>query len=190
MSASARNPISALVAIVDEQTQSSGSKLANLAAPLAALQESDGYGNDCAPVPPVEDAAAETVTEDLEASHQTPSGTAYSVFSDRQRKFIVMVVACAGFFSPLSANIYFPALNSLSRDLKVSSELINLTLTSYMIFQGLAPTVFGDLADMIGRRPVYIVGFVIYIGSGLHRPALSSLADSSARCKYRACLTE
>ena len=44
------------------------------------------------------------------------------------------------FFSPLSANIYFPALNPLATELDVSQGLINLTLTSYMIFQGLAPT--------------------------------------------------
>ena len=169
MSASARDPDYDLVAIVDEHTHSSGPKHTDSVNPSVAPQELDGYGNDNdndnEPVPPVEYATAERATEDLEASHQTPAGTAYSVFSDRQRKFIVIVVACAGFFSPLSANIYFPALNALSRDLKVSNELINLTLTSYMIFQGLAPTIFGDLADMIGRRPVYILGFVIYIGT-------------------------
>lgn len=79
----------------------------------------------------------------------------------------MVMVACGGFFSPLSANIYFPALNSLAADLKVSNELINLSLTSYMIFQGLAPTIFGDLADMTGRRPTYILGFIIYIGANV-----------------------
>ena len=179
MSASARDPNHDLVAIVDKHTQSSGSEQTDFVTRSVAPQESDGYGNgndnDNEPVPPVEHATAERATEDLEASHQTPLGTAYSVFSDRQRKFIVIVVACAGFFSPLSANIYFPALNALSRDLKVSNELINLTLTSYMIFQGLAPTIFGDLGDMIGRRPVYILGFVIYIGSPLAPLQLNGL---------------
>ena len=36
-----------------------------------------------------------------------------------------------------------------------------------MIFQGLAPTIFGDLSDMTGRRPAYIIGFVIYIGANI-----------------------
>ncbi|KAM0796071.1 chloramphenicol resistance protein [Usnea florida] len=129
--------------------------------------EPDGDVVDSKAVPPAENSPAEKATEDLEALHQIPSRPVYSVFSDRQRKFIVFMVACAGFFSPLSANIYFPALNALSRDLKVSNELINLTLTSYMIFQGLAPTVFGDFADMTGRRPAYILGFIIYIGANI-----------------------
>ncbi|KAI5793284.1 major facilitator superfamily domain-containing protein [Geopyxis carbonaria] len=92
---------------------------------------------------------------------------AYSTFSPSQKRWIVLMVGCASFFSPLSANIYFPALGVLSRDLKVSTELINLTITSYMIFQGIAPTIFGELADMRGRRPVYIITFVIYLGANL-----------------------
>ncbi|KAF6224929.1 hypothetical protein HO133_010123 [Letharia lupina] len=167
MTPSARNPNDGVIAIIEEKTQSSESKHGDFAAESVAPQELDGHVIDSEAVPPAEDASAERATEDLEALHQAPSGPAYSVFSHRQRTFIVFMVACAGFFSPLSANIYFPALNALSRDLKVSNELINLTLTSYMIFQGLAPTVFGDLADMTGRRPAYVIGFIIYIGANI-----------------------
>lgn len=105
--------------------------------------------------------------QDLEALARIPSGPAYSVFTKRQKLWIVFMTAWASFFFPMSANIYFPALNTLSRDLKVSSGVINLTLTSYMIFQSLAPTIFGDLADMGGRRPAYFIGFVIYIGANI-----------------------
>lgn len=89
-------------------------------------------------------------TRDLEQLAQVPTGPVYSVFSVWQKRYIVIMVTWAAFISPTSANIYFPALNPLAADLKVSNTLINLTLTSYMIFQGLAPTVFGDLADMAG----------------------------------------
>lgn len=107
-------------------------------------------------------------TGDLEAVRRTSTGRpVHSAFSKRQKQYIVFMTAWAGFFSPLSANIYFPALNTLAADLKVSNELINLTLTSYMIFQGLAPTIFGDLADMTGRRPTYFLGFIIYIAANI-----------------------
>jgi len=105
-------------------------------------------------------------THDLEATDTAESiPPPWSVFTTKEKRWIVFFTACAGFFSPLSANIYFPALNALAADLKVSDSLINLTVTSYLIFQGLAPTVFGDLADMAGRRPAYIIGFIIYIGA-------------------------
>ena len=103
---------------------------------------------------------------DIESLRRTSSSLAlWSVYTVPQKRFIVFMVALASFFSPLSANIYFPALNTLSADFGVSPGIMNLTLTSYMIFQGLAPTIFGDFADMAGRRPAYIIGFTIYIGA-------------------------
>lgn len=98
--------------------------------------------------------------------------------------FIVFMVAWGGFFSPLSANIFYPALNTLSSELHVTDELINLTLTTYSIFQGLAPTIFGDLADMAGRRPAYIIGFIIYIGACIG----IALQDSYAALMVLRCL--
>ncbi|KAL9113816.1 MAG: hypothetical protein Q9187_007560 [Circinaria calcarea] len=96
-------------------------------------------------------ALAEHEVDSLETVDRTLSWRPpYSVFSKGKKHYIVFIVAWAGLFSPLSANIYFPALNTLTKELRVSNELINLTLTSYMIFQGLALTIFGDLADMAG----------------------------------------
>lgn len=105
---------------------------------------------------------------DLEALSTVPSNRPpFTVFTPGQRKFIVFMASCGGFFSAASANIYFPALNALSADFHESSTLINLTLTTYMIMQGLAPTFIGDMADMLGRRPAYITCFVIYIGANI-----------------------
>lgn len=122
---------------------------------------------------------------ELESLHTaTTNSPPWSMFTKGQKCFIVFMVALAGFFSPLSANIYFPALNSLARDFNVSSGVINLTLASYMIFQGLAPTIFGDLADMAGRRPAYIIGFVIYISACIG----IALCDSYAALLVLRCL--
>lgn len=104
---------------------------------------------------------------DAESAREAPTTPPYSNFTRGQKRYIVFLAAFAGLFSPLSANIYFPALNTLATDLRVSNALINLTLTSYMIFQGLAPTVLGDLADMAGRRPAIILCFVVYIGANI-----------------------
>ncbi|KAF7923421.1 uncharacterized protein EAE97_010859 [Botrytis byssoidea] len=105
-------------------------------------------------------------TRDLELA-PVVSGPPYSAFGVWEKRYIVGMCTLAAFISPTSANIYFPALNPLATDLGVSNTLINLTLTSFMIFQGLAPTVFGDLADMAGRRPTYIIAFIIYLGANI-----------------------
>jgi hypothetical protein len=40
-------------------------------------------------------------------------------------------------YSPFTASIYFPTIPVISRDFHKSVELINLTVTMYMVMQGL-----------------------------------------------------
>lgn len=70
---------------------------------------------------------------DSEPSRPDAMPKPYSSFSSFQKKYIVFTAAGAGLFSSLSAQIYFPALNTLAKDLNVSASLINLTVTSYMV---------------------------------------------------------
>lgn len=74
------------------------------------------------------------------SDHRTDvlSDAEFSVFTKRQKRFIVFMASWAGFFSPVSSQIYYPALTSLSRDLSVSTSLINLTLTSCMVSEVLS----------------------------------------------------
>ncbi|TGJ75887.1 hypothetical protein E0Z10_g10946, partial [Xylaria hypoxylon] len=63
---------------------------------------------------------------------QAPSGKKYSIFTTTEKRGIVLAAAAGAFFSPLSAQIYFPALDALSRDLGISVTEVNLTVTTYM----------------------------------------------------------
>lgn len=65
-------------------------------------------------------------------AESTPSHP-YSVFTPSQKRLIILTAALASSFSPLSANIYYPALNSIAADLQVSTSKINLTITTYMV---------------------------------------------------------
>lgn len=89
--------------------------------------------------------------------------TSYSVFTEPQKLGIVLIVAFASIFSPLSSFIYYPALTAVANDLHTSLSKINLTITSYMIVSGLAPMIIGSIADQIGRRPVYLLMFFTYV---------------------------
>jgi hypothetical protein len=72
---------------------------------------------------------------DMEPTSERPAaaGKKYSFFTTTEKRAIVLAAATGAFFSPLSAQIYFPALNALSRDLHVSVTEINLTVTTYMV---------------------------------------------------------
>ncbi|OZJ02837.1 hypothetical protein BZG36_04354 [Bifiguratus adelaidae] len=89
----------------------------------------------------------------------------YSIFSQRQKALIVAIVSFASTFSGFASNIYFPSIPTISADLSVSAVLVDLTVTSYMIFQGLSPSFWGAFADVRGRRITYICTFVVFIGA-------------------------
>ncbi|RYP53320.1 hypothetical protein DL768_001677 [Monosporascus sp. mg162] len=105
--------------------------------------------------------------QDLETLSRVSSGLPYSVFSPSMKWWIVVMNCFSAFMSPTTAQIYFPAIPALAEDLGVSIAEINLTLTTYMILQGLAPTVFGDFGDVAGRRPAFIISFTIYLGANI-----------------------
>lgn len=47
-----------------------------------------------------------------------------------------------------------------------------------MIFQGFSPTLWGTICDVMGRRPVYIVTFTMFVISLLSNPTFSASTDS------------
>ncbi len=57
----------------------------------------------------------------------------YSVYSARQKKVILVAGSFAAFFSPVSSNIYFPAIVTIAKDLHVSLSQIGLTVTTYQV---------------------------------------------------------
>lgn len=91
----------------------------------------------------------------------------YSVFTAAERWCIVAMVSYAAWFSTLSSFIYYPAIHQLSHIFSVSVDKINLTVTSYMAVATVAPTLVGDTADVLGRRPVYVVALSLYIGANV-----------------------
>ena len=54
-------------------------------------------------------------------------------------------------------------LTTNKQDLRVSVSMVTLTVTSYMILQGVAPSFWSAFADCLGRRPIYISTFIVYI---------------------------
>ncbi|KAK8073038.1 MFS transporter [Apiospora saccharicola] len=97
----------------------------------------------------------------------TPSEAPYSVLSASERRLLTGIIGFSMLFSPLSANIYFPAMEELQMQLRTSAQNINLTITAYLVFQAVAPALLGDLADTVGRRPVFLLMFAIYAAANV-----------------------
>ena len=122
-----------------------------------------------AQAPPTEVVLSEPEPFSVEQAAEPPETAEppYTTFSKAQKRWVVLIVAFAGMFSPLSSFIYYPATNALASGLRTSVEAINLSITSYMIVSGVLPSILGDAADRMGRRPVYLFAFVVYFFANL-----------------------
>lgn len=108
----------------------------------------------------------------------------YSAFTKRQKLFVVIMVSLASFFSPLSGQIYYPVMPTLVKNYQLTPALVNLTITTYMILQGLAPAFMGTFADTGGRRPAYIIAFAVYTAANIGL----ALQDSFAALMVLRCI--
>jgi hypothetical protein len=57
----------------------------------------------------------------------------YSIYSNYQKRLYAWAASMAAFSSPVSSNIYYPALSALAHDLNTSLSNINLTITTFMV---------------------------------------------------------
>lgn len=121
------------------------------------LVEKDG-DRSSSTVEPASDAV-----ENEQRDTQPDAYSNYSAFGEVQKKLIVSIGAAAGWFSTSSSFIYFPVIPFLARGLDVSIEKVNLTVTSYLIASGIFPSIVGGLADVYGRRPVFVVALGSYV---------------------------
>lgn len=91
----------------------------------------------------------------------------YSVFGPKTKVFVVLMTVFSTLFSPFSSFLYLPAITPIAAAYHRSLSDINLTVTLYQVMQAIAPMFFGDLSDQVGRRPVYLLAFTIYIGANI-----------------------
>lgn len=103
----------------------------------------------------------------------------YTVFTRHQKHLLSVILSITTLASTLTATIYLPLLPLLATRLHTSAQAINLTITIYIIFQAISPAVFASLSDFLGRRPIYLTTFTIYVfaslGLALNRNSYAAL---------------
>ena len=113
------------------------------------------------------DMSREKVASDSNRDIATETTERYSVFTKAEKWCIVALASYAAWFSTLSSFIYFPAIPTLSRELGVSVNKIDLTVTTYMAVATFSPMLVADAAETLGRRPVYAVALTVYFIANL-----------------------
>src|SRR3954466_5287261 len=95
---------------------------------------------------------------------------------DRRRWFALALIVAAQFMVVLDVAIVNVALPSIKSDLHFSQESLQWVITAYSIFFGGVLLLGGRLADLLGRRRMFIIGLALFTVSSL----LDGLAWSEA----------
>ncbi|CAG8159659.1 unnamed protein product [Penicillium salamii] len=117
------------------------------------------------PAPP---GASSTGPNELHSTNTTvPDGKAdgeeYSVFSRHEKVFFISLTSFGMVVCMIATNVYFPILPILEQEYRVSPTSINLTITVFLIIQGIVPALMSTLSDFHGRRLAWILALSLYI---------------------------
>ena len=69
---------------------------------------------------------------------------------------LVVLLVAASLVTPLSLDMYTPAVPHMTEAFDTTAGTVNLTLVGYFLFFAVGLLVFGPLSDRYGRRPVLL----------------------------------
>lgn len=75
---------------------------------------------------------------------------------------LLVLLVAASLITPLSLDMYTPAVPGMAAYFDTDVSLVNMTLVGYYAFFALGMLVFGPLSDKHGRRPVLLAGVGLY----------------------------
>ena len=91
-----------------------------------------------------------------------PSNTTDRPESPSLSILLIIILGAISALTPLAIDMYVPAMPSIAADLGVSAGSVQMTLTAYTAGFAIAQLIHGPLADSYGRRPVLIIGTVLF----------------------------
>ena len=74
--------------------------------------------------------------------------------------FLIIILTAVG---QMTQTMYVPSIAAMASDFAVQPTYLQAVMAAYLIPYGLSQFVYGPLSDRIGRRPVIIVGMLIFL---------------------------
>lgn len=78
-------------------------------------------------------------------------------------RWLLPLLAALVALGPLSVDVYLPAMPMIMEELDTDIQRMHLTLTTYLAGFAVFHLVCGPLADRYGRKPILIIGTVLFV---------------------------
>lgn len=79
---------------------------------------------------------------------------------------LMALLAVSSFMTPLSLDMYTPAVPYMAGYFSTTPDMVNLTLSGFFVCFTLGMLVFGPVSDRFGRRPAFVASYMLYaVGS-------------------------
>lgn len=97
------------------------------------------------------------------------------------QKFLFLLLSLI-LLGPLGIDLYLPTIPAIAKGLNSSESLIQSTIALFILVLGIGQLIAGPLVDKYGRKPIAIIGIILYmLGAAMAALAVSPFMFVSSR---------
>ncbi|KAJ6001159.1 hypothetical protein N7481_001568 [Penicillium waksmanii] len=104
----------------------------------------------------------ETVSNDAATEDER-----YCMRGHNEKIFVVSLTSLGMILCMIATNIILPVIPVIATEYHLSPTLISLTITVYMLMQGISPALMSAISDLQGRRLAWILSLFLYFVSNI-----------------------
>jgi DHA1 family bicyclomycin/chloramphenicol resistance-like MFS transporter len=93
--------------------------------------------------------------------HQPHSGSPRRAVASKGK--LALILGSTTAVTPLGVDMYLPSLPSLTQSFATDATRVQLTLSAFFLGLSIGQVFYGSLADRYGRRPMLLIGMVLFV---------------------------
>ena len=80
---------------------------------------------------------------------------------------LIVLLACLSMLGAFSTDTYLPSFPSIAAEFRIGLDVVQQTLTVYLLAMAVMTLFHGTLSDAVGRRPIILGGLALYVAASL-----------------------